>query len=78
MTLICGVKIYVNMCDLIVSICYFLWTSFLVQAFDFLTFGIFQHFDTYIYLHHLSSSQGYVSPCRNAETNVSKKEFTLK
>ena len=65
-------KIDVNMCEPHYVNLFFLWTSFIVYVFDFLTFDIFLiiwhlfdnltsfwHFDFSFNLNHLSPSQGY-------------------
>ena len=64
-TFIFDVKIDVNMCEPHYVNLFFLWTSSIVQVFDFLTFDIFltncHLFDilTSFNLNHLSPSQGY-------------------
>ena len=62
-TFISDVKIDINMCEPHYVNLFFLWTSSIVQMFDYLTFDIFLttwHFDTFN-LNHLSPSQGYFS-----------------
>ena len=60
----CDIKIDLNICEPHYVNLFFLWTSSIVQVFDFLTFDIFLQFDILtsfliFYLNRLNLSQGY-------------------
>ena len=67
--------------NLIMSIYFFLWTSSIVQMFDFLTFGIFlttwhlfQHFDTSMKLKPPQPAQGYFyNLCQRSSTSKARR-----